>query len=87
MTCCEVLQELESLGTEKNRKTYQRHGVTRESYGVSFADLEKIRKRIKKDHALAPGAVGVGQPRCDTDCKTPEAAGYIRKRVERRKKK
>ena len=31
MNCHEVLQELESLGTEKNRKTYQRHGVTRES--------------------------------------------------------
>ncbi|HSN85908.1 MAG TPA: DNA alkylation repair protein [Thermoanaerobaculia bacterium] len=53
MNCHEVLQELESLGTEKTRKTYKRHGVTRESYGVSYADLEKIRKRIRKDHALA----------------------------------
>ena len=53
MTCQDVLQELESLGSEKTRKTYKRHGVTRESYGVSYADLEKIRKRIKKNHALA----------------------------------
>lgn len=53
MTCHEILQELESLGTEQSRKIYRKHGVTRESYGVSYADLEKIRKRIKKDHALA----------------------------------
>lgn len=53
MTCQEILQELESLGTEQNRKLYRKHGVTRESYGVSYADMEKIRKRIKKNHALA----------------------------------
>lgn len=53
MTCQDVLQELESLGTEQNRKIYRKHGVTRESYGVSYADLKKIRKRIKKNHALA----------------------------------
>lgn len=53
MSCREVLQELESLGTEQNRKIYKKHGVNREIYGVSYANLEKIRKRIKKDHALA----------------------------------
>lgn len=53
MSCQEVLQELESLGTEQTRKIYRKHGVNREMYGVSFAHLEKIRKRIKKDHALA----------------------------------
>lgn len=53
MTSQEILQELESLGTEQNRKIYRKHGVNRDAYGVSYANLEKIRKRIKKDHALA----------------------------------
>lgn len=53
MSCQEVLRELESLGSESTRKIYRKHGVDREAYGVSYAHLEKIRKRIKKDHALA----------------------------------
>lgn len=53
MSCQEVLRELESLGSESTRKIYRKHGVNREAYGVSYAHLEKIRKRIKKDHALA----------------------------------
>lgn len=48
-----VLQQLEALGTEQNRKIYQRHGVKGEQYGVSFANLEKLRKQIKVDHGLA----------------------------------
>jgi len=51
----EVLAELESLGTEQNRKVYRRHGVTDSLYGVSSANIEKLRKRIKLDHALALG--------------------------------
>ena len=49
----ETLHQLESLGTEQNRKIYRRHGVGENAYGVSFANLEKLRKAIKKDHALA----------------------------------
>ena len=49
----EVMQELERLGTEQNRKVYRRHGVCENFYGVSFANLEAMRKRIKKDHNLA----------------------------------
>ncbi|MGD9895058.1 MAG: DNA alkylation repair protein [Dehalococcoidia bacterium] len=48
-----VLQELESMGTEQNRKTYRRHGVADEIYGVSYANLGKLKKRIKVDHDLA----------------------------------
>jgi 3-methyladenine DNA glycosylase AlkD len=51
----QALQQLEALGTEQNRKIYGRHGVTGEQYGVSFANLEKLRKQIKVDHALAEG--------------------------------
>jgi 3-methyladenine DNA glycosylase AlkD len=49
----EALSQLESLGTEQNRKIYRRHGAGENVYGVSFAHLEKLRKTIKKDHALA----------------------------------
>ncbi|HYO13473.1 MAG TPA: DNA alkylation repair protein [Thermoanaerobaculia bacterium] len=49
----ETLHQLESLGTEQNRKTYRRHGARENLYGVSWADLGKLQKKIKKDHALA----------------------------------
>ena len=53
MTATEVLQQLEALGTEQNRKTYKRHGARPPCFGVSFANLENLRKKIKRDHALA----------------------------------
>ncbi len=48
-----TMQTLESLGTEQNRKVYPRHGVGPNLFGVSFADLGKLSKQIKKDTALA----------------------------------
>ena len=53
MTVQEVLQELESLGTAQNRKIYRRHGACEKLYGVSFANLRKMAKQLKVDHALA----------------------------------
>ncbi len=54
MTAPEVLAELEALGTAQNRKIYARHGVPPENlFGVSYANLEKLRKRIKADQPLA----------------------------------
>lgn len=53
MTVQEVLQELESLGTAQNRKIYRRHGACENLYGVSFANLRKMAKQLKVDHALA----------------------------------
>jgi 3-methyladenine DNA glycosylase AlkD len=49
----DVLRELESLGTEQNRKIYRRHGVAGDLYGVSYAHLGTLKKRIKIDHGLA----------------------------------
>jgi len=49
----EALKTLETLGTEQNRKIYRRHGVLGAQYGVSYANLEKLRKKIKCDHTLA----------------------------------
>ena len=53
MTDSEVLAQLEALGTEQARKTYARHGVGANQYGVSYADLGKLKKKIKTDNALA----------------------------------
>jgi 3-methyladenine DNA glycosylase AlkD len=49
----EVMATLQSLGTEQNRKTYQRHGSGPEVFGVSFAHLKTLAKKIKRDHKLA----------------------------------
>ena len=49
----EVLRELEALGSEQTRKTYRRHGIAGELYGVSYANLGGLRKRLKVNHALA----------------------------------
>ena len=48
-----LMAELESLGTEQNRKIYRRHGASDDVFGVSFADFKVLAKRIKTDQALA----------------------------------
>ena len=53
MTLDAAMSALESMGTAQNRKTYARHGYPANSFGVSFADLKKLKKQIGKDHALA----------------------------------
>ena len=53
MTDKEILKELKALGTAQNRKIYKRHGVGEKLYGVSYANLNKLRKKIKIDHELA----------------------------------
>jgi len=53
MDAKQVLKELESLGTAQNRKVYARHGVTGAAFGVSYANLYKLARRIKTDHELA----------------------------------
>ncbi len=49
MTAEQVLAELESMGTAQNRKVYARHGVTREMYGVSYANQGKLKKKVRID--------------------------------------
>jgi 3-methyladenine DNA glycosylase AlkD len=49
----DLMLELKSLGSEQYRKTYQRHGVQGEVYGVSYAHLGTLKKKIKIDQALA----------------------------------
>ena len=48
-----ILDEMKALGTEQARKTYRRHGVRGEQYGVSYAELKKLKSKIKIDDGLA----------------------------------
>lgn len=51
--CDRTLSELERLGTAQNRKVYPRHGVRGPLFGVSYANLRKLAKRLAHDHRLA----------------------------------
>jgi 3-methyladenine DNA glycosylase AlkD len=56
----DVMAELEQLGTEQNRKIYARHGAHGPMFGVSFANMDKLKKKIKIDHALAAALWATG---------------------------
>lgn len=53
MNKTQVMKELKTLGTAQNRKVYARHGVAGDLYGVSYANLGKLKKKLKVDHDLA----------------------------------
>lgn len=53
MTYDEVIAQLEAWGSEQTRKTYGRHGITMPMFGVSYSNLGTLKKRIKRDQALA----------------------------------
>ena len=48
-----VLQALKAHGTAQNRKIYQRHGAGEQLFGVSFANLKLLKKKIGPDKNLA----------------------------------
>lgn len=52
-TLGDVMAELEKKGSEKTRKTYARHGIPDNMFGVSVADLKVIAKKIKGEQDLA----------------------------------
>jgi 3-methyladenine DNA glycosylase AlkD len=52
-TTADVLAQLEADGTEQNRKIYQRHGSGLLLYGVSYANLNTFKKRVKVNHDIA----------------------------------
>jgi 3-methyladenine DNA glycosylase AlkD len=53
MTAKAILSELEALGSAQTRKIYKRHGVGDNQYGVSYANLKTLKKKIKVDHNAA----------------------------------
>ena len=48
-----VMAQLEAAGTAQNRKVYARHGAAEPMFGVSYAELGRITKPLRTDHALA----------------------------------
>jgi 3-methyladenine DNA glycosylase AlkD len=48
-----ILAELKPLGRASYKKVLFNHGITEPSFGVKISELQKIRKRIGKDHQLA----------------------------------
>lgn len=53
MTNNEVMKELKAAGTAQTRKVYRRHGILGNLFGVSYATLGGLKKRIKVDQSLA----------------------------------
>ena len=53
MTLSQVMKELEKAGSAQTRKTYARHGAEEPMFGVSFATLKDLTKKIDVDHELA----------------------------------
>jgi 3-methyladenine DNA glycosylase AlkD len=47
------MKELEKAGSAQTKKTYARHGAEEPMFGVSFATLKELTKRIDVDHELA----------------------------------
>lgn len=55
MTLTEAMAALEAAGSAQTRKTWARHGAPEPMFGVSYATLKALLKRIKVDHELALG--------------------------------
>lgn len=53
MSLAETMRALEKAGSAQTRKTYARHGAREPMFGVSFATLKTLVKRIGVDHELA----------------------------------
>ncbi|QDT98729.1 DNA alkylation repair protein [Gimesia aquarii] len=52
-TVKQVMVELKKKGDAQTRKTYARHGMPEDTFGVKIADLKLIAKKIKGNQALA----------------------------------
>ncbi len=53
MTAQEILRELETIGDLQTKNTLMKHGAKEPFFGVKVADLKKILKKTKKNHALS----------------------------------
>ncbi|MBL8794923.1 MAG: DNA alkylation repair protein [Planctomycetia bacterium] len=53
MNLTAALQALEQAGSAQHREIYARHGVGEPTFGVSYAHLKTLVKKLRTDHALA----------------------------------
>ena len=58
MSFQETMNALEKAGSAQTKKTYLRHGAGEPMFGVSFATLKVLYKRIKVDQELAQALWG-----------------------------
>lgn len=64
MQLAEVVRTLKEQGTAQNRKVYARHGIAEPMFGVSFANLRALAKKIKRDQPLAERLWETGNHDC-----------------------
>ena len=55
-----VLQELEALGSERNKKIYMQHGAREPLFGVATGAMKPIFKKIRINQALAEALYATG---------------------------
>lgn len=60
MNLQEVMEYLESKGSEQSRKIYSRHGAPENHFGVKVADMKPIEKKERKNQALAQELYATG---------------------------
>lgn len=60
MTAAEIVEELRPMGKESYKKVMRAHGIPEPFFGTSIGDMQPIRKRIKKDYALAKDLYDTG---------------------------
>lgn len=83
MTLKQTLAALERAGTAQNRKVYARHGVGEDQYGVSYAELGRLKKSIGTDHELARGLWASGNHDARVlACMTADAEAFTSRELD-----
>lgn len=83
MLLAEALAQLEAAGSAQTRKTYARHGIKGDCFGVSYAVLGQLRKKIKVDDGLACELWASGNHDARVlSCMVTDVKALTRERVE-----
>lgn len=64
MQFAEVVRTLEQAGSAQYRKTFARHGIKEPMYGVSYAVLRPLAKKLSGDQPLAEKLFATGNHDC-----------------------
>jgi 3-methyladenine DNA glycosylase AlkD len=56
----EILQALESMGSDQIKRIHLSHGAVEPLFGVKVGDMKTIVKKVKKNHALSLALYGSG---------------------------
>jgi len=60
MNLQEVMNYLESKGSEQTRKIYSKHGLPENAFGVKVGDMKPIEKQERNNHSLAQDLYATG---------------------------